>query len=193
LIQDFIFSNYIVCISFHSADIFPKIQFPFIHVLNMPFATHWKCHNCQNVFSIAGYVECPLCHHRRCHSCRKFAVGNRSNNYQSNSRSGDYAPAMPRQQRGLTSSTAASSSQSRGGDESEVASSPSTRLSAPKSSLGTDIYACCQCDSQGPQVWQHNRLCSGCSHAACPYCLWYETKQDRRTVSKIPRHIMVTY
>jgi hypothetical protein len=176
LIQDFIFSISIACINFHSTDSHPKIQSSIHSLLNMPYATHWKCHNCQNVFSIAGYVECPLCYHRKCRSCREIAVRNRSNNYQSSSRSGDYASATPRQQRGLTSSTAASSSQSRRGDDSEVARSHSTGLSAPKSSLGTDIYSCCQCDSQGPQVWQHNRLCSGCSHAACPNCIWYETK-----------------
>lgn len=141
---------------------------------NMPYATHWRCEGCQQSFTIAGYVECPFCQHRRCPSCSVFAVGNRSSNYQSHSHSVSETSTPRPHHNTHTSSNYTAANQSQRVNRSEVASQRSATISAPKSSLSTDIYTCCKCDSEGPQVWQHNRWCSGCGHAACPHCTWYK-------------------
>ena len=129
----------------------------------MLFASHWKCHSCQHIFTRVGYVEHPLCHHRRCGAYNQLALRKRSSNH-----------TPPHRHSECTSSNITSSSRRDRENQPAVITQHSETASAPRSSLGTDIYICCQCDSEGPQVWQHNILCSGCGHLACRYCQWFE-------------------
>lgn len=139
----------------------------------MPYATHWKCHNCQQVLSYVGYVECPFCHHRKCGACGPVAV-RRSRNCQPSFSSSHGARTPSSHHIVHTSSNTASTQQSQLRNQSEAAYRHLVTTSIPNSSHRTDVYSCCQCDSAGPQVWQVNPMCSSCGHIASGCCYWYK-------------------
>jgi hypothetical protein len=141
----------------------------------MPYASHWKCHHCHHLWSLALYDQCNNCYHRRCEGCRLVAIRTRSNNYPTNSNATSEAHTQNYSSIHPNTSAFTLNGQTAHEHQPESVNQRSESLPAPNAALGTDIYICCQCGgAPGPQVWQHNRKCSGCGHTAGGCCFWYK-------------------